>query len=63
MHIADEIQTPVGMSAVLMHHNETIFPDSYSFLPERWMEPGAAHKLERYMVSFSRGSRQCIGMK
>lgn len=55
--------TPVGMTSVLMHHNETIFPDSRSFVPERWMGEGAAKRLERYMVSFSRGSRQCIGMK
>ncbi|KAL5325161.1 hypothetical protein ACEPPN_006284 [Leptodophora sp. 'Broadleaf-Isolate-01'] len=54
--------TPVGMTSVMMHHNETIFPDSYTFTPERWMDPGAAKKLERYMVTFTRGSRQCIGM-
>ncbi|CZT10519.1 related to cytochrome P450 CYP3/CYP5/CYP6/CYP9 subfamilies [Rhynchosporium agropyri] len=54
--------TPVGMTSVMMHHNETIFPDSYTFTPERWLDPAAAKRLERYIVTFTRGSRQCIGM-
>lgn len=47
----------------MQHHNENIFPDSHSFLPERWTDRGDGGKgLEKYMVSFSKGSRQCIGM-
>ena len=51
--------TPVGMTSVLIHHDESIFPDSYTFLPERWIENP---RLDRYMVSFSKGSRQCLGI-
>jgi len=55
--------TPVGMTSVLMHHNESIFPESYSFIPERWADqPDAGRSLERYLVPFSKGSRQCIGI-
>ena len=54
--------TPVGMSCVLQHHHEEIFPGSYSFNPERWMDPAERRRLEPYMVAFSRGSRQCLGM-
>ncbi|KAK2768340.1 hypothetical protein FQN54_000194 [Arachnomyces sp. PD_36] len=54
--------TPVGMTSVLMHHNESIFPDSYSFVPERWLDASERKRLEKYMVSFSKGSRQCVGM-
>ncbi|KAK0105231.1 hypothetical protein ONS96_004631 [Cadophora gregata f. sp. sojae] len=50
------------MTSIMMHHNEKIFPDSYSFTPERWMDSDGAKRLERYMVTFTRGSRQCIGM-
>ncbi|OWP04676.1 hypothetical protein B2J93_5695 [Marssonina coronariae] len=50
---------PVGMTSVLVHHDESVFPDSRSFLPERWI--GHPH-LDRYLVSFSRGSRMCIGV-
>lgn len=51
--------TPVGMTSVLVHHDESIFPDSHSFKPERWLDNP---RLDRYLVSFSKGSRQCIGI-
>jgi cytochrome P450 len=57
------LQTPVGMTSVLMHHKEDIFPDSYNFIPERWLDPERRKHLEKYLVSFTKGSRQCIGMK
>lgn len=46
-----------------MHHNESIFFNSYDFIPERWMDLEKRKKLETYMVAFTKGSRQCIGMK
>ncbi|KAI1320329.1 cytochrome P450 [Xylariaceae sp. FL0255] len=53
--------TPVGMSSVLLHHIEENFPDSYRFLPDRWLgEEGK--KLDKYMVGFGKGSRICLGM-
>ncbi|KKK12649.1 hypothetical protein AOCH_001347, partial [Aspergillus ochraceoroseus] len=54
--------TPVSMSCLLMHHNESVFPDSYRFNPDRWTDPAERKRLEKYMVAFSKGSRQCIGM-
>src|ERR1700761_4900682 len=51
------------MTSVFMHHNEKIFPDSYRFNPERWMDPAERKRLETYLVAFSKGSRQCIGLK
>ncbi|OQE14965.1 hypothetical protein PENFLA_c034G07049 [Penicillium flavigenum] len=54
--------TPVGMTSIFMHHNEDIFPNSQSFIPERWMDPKRRKKLEKYLVAFSKGSRQCIGI-
>ncbi|KAL4925323.1 cytochrome P450 [Aspergillus undulatus] len=54
--------TPVSMSCLLMHHDESIFPDSYKFDPERWVDPAERKRLEKYMVAFSKGSRMCIGM-
>jgi len=52
------------MTSLHIHHNETIFPSSHAFKPERWLEPRPADAppLERYLVSFSKGSRQCVGM-
>ncbi|KAL5336611.1 cytochrome P450 [Aspergillus crustosus] len=54
--------TPVGMSSALIHHNEDIFPDSREFIPERWIDPERRKHLEKYMVAFTKGSRQCIGL-
>jgi cytochrome P450 len=49
--------TPVSMTSILVYHDAKIFPDLYSFLPERWLENP---RLDKYLVSFSKGSRQCV---
>ncbi|KAI9834936.1 MAG: hypothetical protein M1819_002659 [Sarea resinae] len=54
--------TPVGMTSVLMHQNATIFPAPLEFLPERWLDSTERHRLEHYLVPFSKGSRQCLGI-
>lgn len=45
----------VGMSTLLLHHNEEVFPDSEEFQPERWLnEDGSRRKdLERFLFSVS----------
>ncbi|KUI53669.1 Trichodiene oxygenase [Cytospora mali] len=55
----------MGCSAAVMHHNEDVFPDSNTFLPERWFDEQGNKKkdLEKCLLSFSRGTRQCLGMK
>ena len=57
--------TPVGMSATLIHTNKELFPDPLRFMPERWLdEQGKRHNLlDKYLLAFSRGSRQCLGIK
>ncbi|KAH9905663.1 cytochrome P450 [Xylariomycetidae sp. FL2044] len=54
-------KTPVGMSTLQIHHDETIYPDSKAFRPERWLGSDSK-RLEKYFVSFSKGSRNCLGM-
>ena len=51
--------TPVGMTSVLIHQDESIFRDAHLFVPERWIDDA---RLDRYLVSFSKGSRQCLGI-
>jgi len=53
--------TPVGMTSVQIHHIESLFPDSKRFYPERWLTP-EAKSLEKYIASFTAGSRQCLGI-
>lgn len=51
-------ETRVSMTPLLVHMDPVVFPSPRSFVPERWIEnPG----LERYLLSFSKGSRTCIG--
>ncbi|ETS81109.1 hypothetical protein PFICI_06111 [Pestalotiopsis fici W106-1] len=54
----------IGMSSSISHHDESVWPDSYAFLPERWLDENMERnkELEKQMLSFSRGSRACIGM-
>jgi len=50
-----------------MHHTESIFPDSYTYKPERWLGnpkgPDGVKHLSRYMVACSPGTRMCLGMQ
>ena len=59
--------TYISLDHFHMHHCESVFPDSYSFKPERWLDnpkgPDGVKQLSRYMVAFSRGNRMCLGMQ
>jgi cytochrome P450 len=58
--------TPVSMTIVDVHHDEHIYPNSRSFIPERWLDNPKTEEgesLSRYFVSFGKGSRSCIGIK
>lgn len=55
--------TPVGMTSTLIHLNADIFPNPLEFAPERWIDPKERQRLERYLVPFSKGSRNCVGFK
>jgi cytochrome P450 len=47
------------MSAWFVHHDEAIFPNSHEYIPERWLDNP---RLDKYMVSFTKGTRQCVGI-
>lgn len=53
--------TTIGMSPNLVHFNEENFPEPQVFKPERWLGPDAA-RLQRYLISFSRGPRGCLAI-
>jgi len=55
-------QTVVSMGASILHRNPDIFPDPLTFNPERWLQSDSAD-LEKYLVSFSKGPRSCLGIK
>jgi cytochrome P450 len=54
--------TPVGMTTLLMHLDEELYPFPYSFKPERWMDPNDSRRLDKVYAPFSKGTRNCLGM-
>jgi cytochrome P450 len=50
--------TPVAMSILLVHHREDLYPDPFSFRPERWIgqRPGTYE-----WIPFGGGIRRCLG--
>ncbi|KAK4695743.1 hypothetical protein P7C71_g2073, partial [Lecanoromycetidae sp. Uapishka_2] len=51
--------TPISMTSVLIHDNTDLFPNPRTFNPDRFLKQPA---LKRYLVPFSRGTRQCAGL-
>jgi cytochrome P450 len=54
--------TPLSIIPMFLHDNEQVFPEPKQFRPERWLKSGEQReRLEKYLVSFNRGSRGCLG--
>ena len=54
--------TRIAMSPYLTHSDPRIYPEPHKFIPERWLgEEGK--ELDKYLLSFSKGSRICAGMQ
>ena len=51
----------VGMSTVLVHRSSEVFKNPETFDIERWTGPDAAG-LDKWLVSFSKGPRSCLGI-
>jgi len=49
------------MSQQFVHQDPKIFPDPTKFNPDRWIRAEDPRKLEKYLVSFSKGARACVG--
>jgi cytochrome P450 len=48
----------IAVSILLLHHREDLYPDPFSFRPERW----AGHKPGTYeLIPFGGGTRRCLG--
>ncbi|KAJ3912856.1 cytochrome P450 [Lentinula edodes] len=70
--------TIVGISSVFVHLNTNLFPQPTRFNPERWLKESPSRTVDsmkkesssavteinadKYLVSFSRGPRSCIGI-
>ena len=57
----------VGCSVYAFHHNENLFPDSYTFNPDRWIASDTnpaenVAAMRKYFNPFSTGTRVCSGL-
>ncbi|GIZ47203.1 hypothetical protein CKM354_001030200 [Cercospora kikuchii] len=52
--------TLVGMSMPILHYDETVWPEPYKWMLERFLGPEGKTKKDLY--SFSKGPRACIGI-
>lgn len=53
--------TPVSSISYFIHNNRDIFPEPRMFKPERWLVAAETERLDRYLVAFGRGTRNCVG--
>ncbi|KAF2728852.1 cytochrome P450 [Polyplosphaeria fusca] len=54
-------RTSISMTSAQLHRNKEIFPNSQEFIAERWLG-NEGRRLEKYLTTFSRGSRNCLGI-
>ncbi|KAK4222217.1 cytochrome P450 [Podospora fimiseda] len=52
--------TPISCTTLFVLTDSSIFPEPETFRPERWIEAGKS--LDKYLVAFNKGSRQCLGI-
>ena len=52
----------MGMAGYFVHNSEAIFKNPKDFDPDRWLGEDAA-SLEKWLVSFGKGPRMCMGQK
>lgn len=51
--------TTVGCQPYTLHFNPSVFPDPFTFKPERWLE-GPSQDMQRDWIPFSLGQRGCL---
>lgn len=54
--------TPISITTLSVHADESIIPNPYKFVPERWLGSDGAG-LRKYQMAFNRGGRECIGIE
>jgi cytochrome P450 len=50
------------MTSLIQHRDPAKFPEPMKFDPERWLKQSESGRLERYLVPFTKGTRQCLGI-
>lgn len=63
--VVDGIHVPkgatVGVSVYALHHDAEIYPDPYSYKPERWLKQPQDRRMQAAFCPFLKGPRACPG--
>lgn len=54
-------QTVLSVPAYTLHHLPSIYPDPYTFRPERFLPPEVNSRPDNSYLPFSFGPRACVG--
>lgn len=54
--------TAVAISTLAVHGDPNIFPDPWSFRPDRWLGPEAKERKKYHIAFGAKGPRACLGM-
>lgn len=50
----------MGCQPLTLHMNPNVFPQPRTFRPERWLKDRCTPEMQRDLIPFNIGSRQCI---
>ena len=53
--------TPVSITILSSHTADSVFPDPYTFDPERWLGT-AGRERRRFQMAWGKGGRKCLGI-
>lgn len=53
------------MTSMINHYDPELFPQPDEYSPERWIlkDGQANYALEKNLIAFSRGTRNCVGQQ
>jgi cytochrome P450 len=54
--------TPISITSLSSHCAESVFPDPFTFDPERWLGE-AGRERRKFQMAFGKGGRKCLGIE
>lgn len=54
--------TPISITTLSSHSAESVFPNPFSFNPERWLGE-AGRDRRKFQMAFGKGGRKCLGIE
>lgn len=55
-------RTPISITTLSAHTAESVFPDPFTFDPERWLGDEGRER-RKFQMAFGKGGRKCLGIE